>query len=854
MEMAAGKIKAGAALGLARVLGIDLEASTRHQTRELHEHVAGAIAPYEPYYEQDPTVNEWLLEHVPTRDASARYVKSLFPFAKWILRYNTRWLVSDAIAGVTLGLVVVPQAMAYALLAGLSPEYGLYTSFTGAALYWIFGTSKDIAIGATAVVSLLVGKVSARVLEEHPGEFRPEEISKTLAFLAGAVLLALGLLRLDWIVEFIPHVAISAFVTAAAITITLSQVPALLGIDGVDSRAAAYRVFVDTARGLPRARLGDAAIGLTALALLAAIKWYCQRMAGRQQQQQQQPPSHRRAWEMLCSLRMTFVILLSTLVGFLVNRGLADGGGGGGEHKFRVTGTLPRGFTHAGPPSLSPKLVSALLPDLPATVIILVIEHIAIGKSFGRINNYVVRPSQELVSIGCTNLLGPFLGAYASTGSFGGTAILSKAGVRTPLAGVFNGAVLLLALYALTTVLYYIPMASLAALIIHAVVGLITSPDHLFKSWLMSPPDVVIYSAGVLVSLFTTLEDGIYVTVALSAALLLLRLARSRGRFLGRARVYRHHPDHGDSSDRHSISSSQTLPHHAAPNPSGPSPSLSPSSSPSSSPTRAPVRDVFLPLDRKDGTNPAVRVDELHPGVFVYRFTEGFNYLNQAQYVDRLIEHVTRSTRRTTTPHYDHPGDRPWNEAAEMDAENPVVAAAAAAVGGVSVKPLLRAVVLDCSAVNNMDSGAVEGLVNLRSQLGRWAAPELVEWHLAGLHNRWTRRALSVSGFGCPAVGPLGRWEPVFSLADLAGRPPAPCEERHPSSGIRTTRVTGEPGINKSWPLALEEGCVGSEGGETGHLLGAVSGINRPFFHLDLASAVENAVKSAIRKDYGLKV
>ncbi|CCF45781.1 sulfate permease SutA-Penicillium chrysogenum [Colletotrichum higginsianum] len=242
-----------AGTALAKVLGIDLEVSTRHQTRELHEHVTDAISPYEPYYEQDPTVNEWLLEHVPTRDASARYVKSLFPFTKWILRYNTRWLVSDAIAGVTLGLVVIPQAMAYALLARLSPEYGLYTSFTGAALYWIFGTSKDIAIGATAVVSLLVGKVSARVLEEHPGEFRPEEISKTLAFLAGAVLLVFGLLRLDWVVEFIPHVAISAFVTAAAITITLSQVPSLLGIDGVDSRAAAYRVFIDTARGLPPA-------------------------------------------------------------------------------------------------------------------------------------------------------------------------------------------------------------------------------------------------------------------------------------------------------------------------------------------------------------------------------------------------------------------------------------------------------------------------------------------------------------------------------------------------------------------------------------------------------------------------
>ncbi|GKT85703.1 LOW QUALITY PROTEIN: sulfate permease 2 [Colletotrichum tofieldiae] len=755
---------------LAKILGIDLKASTRHQTQELHEHIAETISPHEPYYEEDPTVKEWLLEHVPTKSGSARYVRSLFPFTTWILRYNTRWLVSDAIA----------------------------------ALYWIFGTSKDIAIGATAVVSLLVGKVSAKVLEEHPGEFQPEEISKTLAFLAGAVLLVFGLLRLDWVIEFIPHVAISAFVTGAAITITLSQVPSLLGIDGVNSKAAAYRVFIDTAQGLPRAKL-DAAIGLTALVLLAAIKWYCERMAKAQ-------PRHKRIWELLCSLRMTFTIVLYTLL--FGEPGAGEQRAQVSHHRDAASGLYPR-----RPPSLNPKLISALLPDLPATVIILVIEHIAIGKSFGRINNYTVQPSQELISIGCTNLFGPFLGAYSSTGSFGGTAILSKAGVRTPLAGVFNGAILLLALYALTSVLYYIPMASLAALIIHAVINLITSPDHIFKSWLMSPPDVLIYFTGVFVSIFTSLEDGIYATVALSAALLLLRLARSKGRFLGPIRTYRHSdhaaaPDHKDS-DQTSISSSQTLSHGRTP-----------------SSTRLPAHDVFLPLDRKDGTNPAVQVNELYPGVFIYRFTEGFNYLNQAQYVDRLIEHVTQSTRRTTTPHYDHPGDRPWNEAlppasAETDTGPPATS-----------KPLLRAIVLDCSAVNNMDSGAVEGLIDLRNQLDRWAAPEPVEWHLAGLHNRWTRRALSVSGFGCPTAGHLKRWEPVFSLAELAGNPPVLCDRQTVIAGTKTSLTPG-----------LEEGRFDSKESEIRHLA-AVSGINRPFFHLDLPSAVENAVKSAVSKDH----
>lgn len=277
-----------------------------------------------------------------------------------------------------------------------------------------------------------------------------------------------------------------------------------------------------------------------------------------------------------------------------------------------------------GTPTLNPKLLSAILPDLPAAVIIIIIEHIAIGKSFGQINNYAIVPSQEIISLAATNILGTFVGAYASTGSFGGSAIYSKAGVRTPLAGVFTACLLALALYVLTTVLYYIPMASMAALIIHAVINLVTSPEHLYKSWLISPPDVIIYFVGVFVSIFTSLENGIYVTVALSLALLLLRFARSQGRLMGRLQVH-HYPSRRSSGD------SQGL--------------LSKSS-----------RSAFLPLDRADASNPAIAVKSPRPGVFIYRFAAGFNYLNQAQHVDHSLEHVKEETRRTKRTEYKHPG------------------------------------------------------------------------------------------------------------------------------------------------------------------------------------------------------
>lgn len=277
-----------------------------------------------------------------------------------------------------------------------------------------------------------------------------------------------------------------------------------------------------------------------------------------------------------------------------------------------------------GTPTLNPKLLSAILPDLPAAVIIIIIEHIAIGKSFGQINNYAIVPSQEIISLAATNILGTFVGAYASTGSFGGSAIYSKAGVRTPLAGVFTACLLALALYVLTTVLYYIPMASMAALIIHAVINLVTSPEHLYKSWLISPPDVIIYFVGVFVSIFTSLENGIYVTVALSLALLLLRFARSQGRLMGRLQVH-HYPSRKNSGDSQSLLSKNS-------------------------------RSAFLPLDRADASNPAIAVKSPRLGVFIYRFAAGFNYLNQAQHVDHILEHVKEETRRTKRTEYKHPG------------------------------------------------------------------------------------------------------------------------------------------------------------------------------------------------------
>ncbi|KAF4911115.1 Sulfate permease 2 [Colletotrichum viniferum] len=779
---------------LAKGLGIDVDARYRNEPREAVQSAAASFNDVEQYEEREPTAAEFIEAHRPTIPGTLAYIKSLFPFWQWIFHYNATWLLGDIIAGVTVGFVVIPQGMAYAILAQLSPEYGLYTSFVGFLLYWAFATSKDITIGTVAVMSQLVGNIVLRVQDTHP-QYEAPQIAQALAVISGAVLLGIGLVRLGWIVEFIPLVAITSFMTGAAISIAAGQVPALLGISGVNTRGATYMVIIDTLKALPRAKL-DAAMGLSALFLLYAIRFVCNTMSERQ-------PHRKKLWFFMSTLRMAFVILLYVLISWLVNRNVDWDAK---KAKFKILGKVPSGFQHAGAPKIDTELLSAVAPDLPVTIIVLIIEHIAISKSFGRINNYVINPSQELVAVGFTNLFGPFLGAYPATGSFSRTAIKSKAGVRTPLAGIFTAVIVLLALYALTSVFFYIPMASLAGLIIHAVGDLITPPKVVYQFWEVSPLEVFIFFGGVILTIFTDIEKGIYLTMCASAALLLVRLAKAKGRFLGRVRVYR---------------ASKDIAGKGVPfNDRGEAIDL-------------PSREAYVPLLKDDASNPIVDVETPFPGVFVYRFGEGFNYTNAAHYMDGLTEFIMKHSRRTILDRYEKLGDRPWNDpgprrGAKIDMED--------------TRPVLRAIVLDCSAVNNMDVTSVQSLVDVRNQLDHYAEPEVVEWHFANVNNRWTRRALAAAGFGYPSVKDetLNRWKPIFSFAPVD------------SASNQAPRVTSQRSRDEEDTISpssknANDGVAPVAGRGDGKLA-ALQGMNRPFFHIDVAAAVESAISNAEQK------
>lgn len=267
--------------------------------------------------------------------------------------------------------------------------------------------------------------------------------------------------------------------------------------------------------------------------------------------------------------------------------------------------------------------------------------------AFGRINNYKIDPNQELIAIGVTNTLGTVFGAYPATGSFSRSALKAKSGVRTPAAGILSGIIVIVSLYGLTPAFYWIPTAAIAAVIIHAVADLITKPSEVYKFWRISPFEFFIWVAAVIVTIFSSIENGIYVSLSTSLALLLFRLAHPRGHFLGRVRV------------------------HANDSTSG-------------------ARDVFVPLSRNRVINPQIRVEPPSPGILIYRFEETFVYPNCSVLNSEIVDYVKATMRRGTDMRQVPLTQRAWNDPGPRDGvgseweEN-------------QARPILRAIVLDFS-------------------------------------------------------------------------------------------------------------------------------------------------------------
>jgi sodium-independent sulfate anion transporter 11 len=350
---------------------------------------------------------------------------------------------------------------------------------------------------------------------------------------------------------------------------------------------------------------------------------------------------------------------------------------------------------------------------------------------------------------------------------------------------------------------------------------------------------VPIFFAGVLVTVFSTIENGIYTTIATSAALLLFRVFKARGRFVAPVKV-------------RSVEGDRLLDEGKG---GGAGRSTNQGNDDESN-----YRSVFLPIDHHDGTNPQIELESPYPGIFIYRFSEGYNYPNANHYLDYMVATIFQKTQRTNPNSFPKPGDRPWNNPGPRPGKEVVES---------DNRPHLKAIILDFSSVNNVDITSVQHLIDVRNQLDRYASPDRVEWHFACINNRWTKRALAAAGFGYPSPQePLGdshRWKPIFSVAEIGGsESAAEAAERRRNQLAKQQRsqhtggsesVSSEDDIERTGgerrgSLDLKLGgskAYGTTG--SGSRIAVVHGLNRPYFHLDLTAALQSALSSTKSKN-----
>ncbi|KAI8098500.1 sulfate transporter family-domain-containing protein [Halteromyces radiatus] len=624
------------------------------------------------------------------------YLINFFPILRWIHRYNLSWLFQDVIAGITVGLLLVPQGIAYAKVANLDPQYGLYTSFVGVTIYCLFGTSKDISIGPITVVSLLVGEAITKVTEAHPDITGPE-VAVCLSLVCGVITLLMGMIRLGILVDFISGPAIAGYMSGSAITIGLGQWPKVFGITGVDTRQPPYIVFIQFFKQFATTHI-DAAFGITSLIILYVIKFGTGRLAARL-------PRLKKPLFFMGIMRNGLIVIAGTLLSFLINLGRSSS-------PFKIIKEVPAGFDAMGVPHIRLEIITESMSVLPSIILILVLEHVSVAKSFGRLSDYEIQPNQEILAIGASNIIGAFFGAYPATGAFSRTAVMARSGAKTPLAGLFTGCIVVLALYVLTPAFYFIPEAVLAAVVIHSVIDLVSGPAYVLELYRTSYLELVVFLLGVGITCFVDVETGIYASVGLSLVIMLLRLARPPVQALGRCPLRsQHYPTMQTdtfANDQHYIYVDETDPHFA---------------------------NVLEPLP---------------PGILVIRLTDSILYPN-AGYVAEKLTHFGKTRTRNGNRNMDIKS-LPWNESTDTSQNH-------------HRQPLLGAIVLDMTAVRSMDTTGLQALGCVRTTLERHAG-QTVEWHFAGLQDARIRQDLLTFGFASFTELDINRFSIRNSLFD----------------------------------------------------------------------------------------
>jgi len=423
----------------------------------------------------------------------------------WTRGYNRTTLSSDLVAAVIVTLMLIPQSLAYAALAGLPPEVGLYASIAPLLLYAVFGSSRVLAVGPVAVVSLMTATAIGDLAQAGSPAYWALAI--TLAFISGLMLLLMGLLRLGFLANFLSHPVISGFITASALLIAAGQLKVILGIR-VEGQS-----FPELMLGL--LQQASQTHGLTAVIGLSTVAFLFWARRGLK------PVLSRLG----LSPRLADGLARAAPVAGIAIAALLTWAGQWQDQGVRIVGTVPQGL----PPLTLPSWDFSLWQQLavPALLISVVgfVESVSVGQTLAAKRRQRIVPDRELVALGASNLGAGLTGGFPVTGGFARSVVNFDAGAQTPAAGIFTAVGILLAALLLTPALYYVPQATLAATIVVAVLSLVDL-RILRSTWAYSRSDFSAVVVTLLVTLTAGVETGLVAGVALSLVLYLYKTSR----------------------------------------------------------------------------------------------------------------------------------------------------------------------------------------------------------------------------------------------------------------------------------------------------------------------------------------
>jgi sulfate permease, SulP family len=436
------------------------------------------------------------------------------PVLDWARRYQRADLAGDLMAGLIVAIMLVPQGMAYALLAGLPPQAGLYASIVPLLLYGVFGTSRTLAVGPVAIVSLLVASGLAPLASGDSALYI--QLALTLALLAGVVQMALGFLRLGFVVNFMSHPVLSGFTSAAALVIGFSQLNHLLGI--AMPRLEFYEVAPYAAAHLDEANPVTVALAAGSIAVLALFKvWLGPWLARRGRGGGLALP--------LAKSAPFLVVLATTLLVWALRLDETAG--------VRIVGTVPAGLPPLTVPLVDLGTWRALLPTALAISFVGYMESIAVAKSLATKRRQKIDADQELVALGMANLGAAFSGGYPVTGGFSRSVVNYEAGARSGLASIITALLIALTVLLLTPLFYYLPQAALAAIVVVAVAGLVDLRAF-GRIWRYARGDAAALAVTFAAVLIWGVEVGILAGVVASMLVYIWRTSRPHVAVVGR--------------------------------------------------------------------------------------------------------------------------------------------------------------------------------------------------------------------------------------------------------------------------------------------------------------------------------